>query len=50
MRDNINIFDFTLTQSEMDEIAKLDGTKKYYEPDLDTEERYATMEIQFEKQ
>lgn len=29
--DNADIFDFELTDEEMAEIAKLDGTKKYYE-------------------
>ena len=49
--DNADIFDFELTDEEMAEIAKLDGTKKYYEateealagylaikPDLDAQE------------
>ncbi len=45
IRDNFDIFDFTLTQEEMEQIAKLDGTKKYYEPDNETEEKYATMEL-----
>ena len=36
--DNADIFDFELTDEEMAEIAKLDGTKKYYE---DTEEALA---------
>ena len=29
--DNADIFDFELTDEEMAEVAKLDGTKKYYE-------------------
>ena len=48
IRSNFDIFDFTLTDAEMVEIAKLDGTKKYYTPDADTEERYATMHLPFE--
>jgi len=47
IRDNFDIFDFSLTQEEMERIAKLDGTKKYYEPDNETEEKYATMELAF---
>ncbi len=48
IRANFDIFDFTLTDVEMAEIAKLDGTKKYYQPDLATEEKYATMHLPFE--
>lgn len=48
IRDNINIFDFTLTDEEMAEIAKLDGTKKYYTADNATEEKYASMHLPFE--
>lgn len=49
IRDNGNIFDFTLTDEEMNEIAKLDGKKKYYVADNETEEKYATMHLPFEK-
>ena len=45
---NADIFDFTLTEEEMAEIAKLDGTKKYYNSDNETEEKYATMHLPFE--
>ncbi len=45
IRDNFDIFDFTLTDEEMKRISALDGTKKYYEPDNETEEKYATMEL-----
>ena len=48
IRDNADIFDFTLTDEEMAEIAKLDGTKKYYHQDAETEERYAQMHLPFE--
>ena len=48
IRDNADIFDFTLTADEMAEIAKLDGTKKYYQADLATEEKYAEMHLPFE--
>lgn len=48
IRDNINIFDFSLTDEEMAEIAKLDGTRKYYTADNATEEKYATMHLPFE--
>ena len=49
IRDNADIFDFTLTDDEMAEIAKLDGTKKYYVPDEATVEKYATMHLPFEE-
>ena len=48
IRDNFNLFDITLTDEEMSEIAKLDGTKKYYEPDEATVEKYASRHLPFE--
>lgn len=48
IRDNFDIFDFTLTAEEMAEIVALDGTKKYYHADNETEEKYATMHLPFE--
>ncbi|MGN0950080.1 MAG: aldo/keto reductase [Mitsuokella sp.] len=49
IRSNFDIFDFSLTDEEMKEIAKLDGTKRYYHPDDKVEESYATMHLCFEK-
>lgn len=48
IRANFDIFDFRLTDEEMAEIAKLDGTKKYYTPDAQMEENYAGMHLPFE--
>ena len=48
IRDNGDIFDFSLTEEEMAEIAKLDGTKKYYHADEKQVEKYATMHLPFE--
>ena len=48
IRDNADIFDFTLTDEEMEEILKLDGTKKYYHADEEQVEKYATMHLPFE--
>ena len=48
IRDNGDIFDFTLTDEEMAEIAKLDGTKKYYNASKEDVEKYATMHLPFE--
>ena len=49
LRANFDIFDFALTAAEMEEIAKLDGKKRYYHPDNVTEEGYASMHLCFEK-
>ena len=48
IRDNIDIFDFTLTDEEMAEIAKLDGTKKYYYATEGQVQKYAEMHLPFE--
>ncbi len=48
IRDNGDIFDFTLTEEEMAEIGKLDGTKKYYHASEEEVEKYATMHLPFE--
>ena len=48
IRDNGDIFDFSLTEEEMAEIAKLDGTKKFYHADEEQVEKYATMHLPFE--
>ena len=48
IRDNGDIFDFSLTEEEMAEIAKLDGTRKYYHVDEEQVEKYATMHLPFE--
>lgn len=48
IKSNFDVFDFQLTDNEMAEIAKLDGTKRYYTPDEKTEEQYATMKLGFE--
>lgn len=49
IRANFDIFDFVLTEAEMAEIAKLDGKKRYYTPDDATEEKYASMQLSFER-
>lgn len=48
LRSNIDLFDFALTPDEMAEIAKLDGTKRYYTADDATEEKYVAMHLPFE--
>ena len=49
IRDNIDIFDFALTEEEMAEIAKLDGTKKYYHAKEEQVQKYAEMHLPFER-
>ena len=48
IRDNGDIFDFSLTDDEMAEIARLDGTKKYYNATDYEVEKYAGMHLPFE--
>ena len=48
IRDNIDIFDFTLTEEEMKEIAKLDNAKKYYYATEEQVQKYAEMHLPFE--
>jgi diketogulonate reductase-like aldo/keto reductase len=49
IRSNFDIFDFELTDEDMKEIAKLDGTKRYYTPNKTLEESYASMKLGYEK-
>lgn len=48
--DNADIFDFQLTDEEMAEIAKLDGTKKYYEATEEALAGYLNMRPDFDSQ
>ena len=48
IRENFDIFDFELTDEEMNEINKLNGTKKYYIPDEKLVESYAGMHLPIE--
>ena len=45
IRSNADIFDFSLTEEEMSEIATLNGKKKYYHSDPETEEKYAEVHL-----
>lgn len=49
IRANLDIFDFRLTEEDMKEIGKLEGTKKYYTATEDIEEKYASMHLPFER-
>lgn len=48
--DNAGIFDFELTDEEMAEIAKLDGTKKYYEATEEALAGYLAIKPDFDAQ
>lgn len=46
IRDNFDIFNFTLTEDEMTEIAKVDKGARYYHATPELIKMYATMELQ----
>ena len=49
IRDNLEIFDFSLTDDEMAEIAKLDKGKRYYHRTDDQLEQFAVWSPAYEK-
>lgn len=49
IRDNLDIFDFSLTDDEMAEIAKLDKGKRYYHRTDDQLEQFAVWSPAYEK-
>lgn len=50
IRDNFNIFDFSLTDEEMAEIAKLDKNIRYYNATKEDVQKYASMSLDFDSQ
>lgn len=50
IRDNADIFDFSLSDEEMAEVAKLDGTKKYYEATEEALAGYLALRPDFDAQ
>ncbi|MBQ9046314.1 MAG: aldo/keto reductase [Solobacterium sp.] len=50
IRDNFNIFDFTLTDEEMTEIAKVNKNVRYYNATIEDAQKYAQMKIDFNAQ
>ena len=51
IKDNFNIFDFTLTDEEMAEIGKLDKNTRYYNMSLeDAAKNYLSLQIDFNAQ
>ncbi len=49
IKDNLNILDFTLTENEMVEIAKLDKNKRYYHRTDAQLEQFASWRPEFER-
>lgn len=50
IKDNINIFDFTLTDEELSKIAKLDRNKPYYEASQEALQGYLAFAPDFNSQ
>jgi len=50
IRDNFNIFDFTLTDDEMTEIAAVDKNVRYYNATIEDAQKYAKMDMDFNAQ
>ena len=50
IRDNFNIFDFTLTDEEMAEIAAVDKNLRYYNATIEEAQKYAKMNMDFNAQ
>ena len=50
IRDNFNIFDFSLTDAEMAEIAAVDKNVRYYNATIEDAQKYAKMAMDFNAQ
>lgn len=50
IKENIDLFDFTLTDDEMERIYALNKNVRYYNPPADMEEKYATFAIDLDSQ
>ena len=50
IRDNFNIFDFTLTDEEMAEIASVDKNLRYYNATIEEAQKYAKINMDFNAQ
>ncbi len=50
IRDNFNIFDFSLTVEEMAEIAKLNKNVRYYNATVEDAQKYTNMNMDFNAQ
>ena len=49
IKDNLDILDFTLTDDEMNEIAKLDINKRYYHRTEEQLKSFAAWRPEFER-
>ena len=47
IRDNINVFDFMLTEQDMADISKINKNKRYYVPSPEITASYAKMDFDF---
>ncbi len=50
IKDNINIFDFKLSDEEMTKIAKVDKNERYYHQSDDALEKYANIKVNYEEE
>ncbi|MBR3393735.1 MAG: aldo/keto reductase [Firmicutes bacterium] len=50
IRDNFNIFDFTLSDEEMAKIAAVNKNVRYYNATIEEAQRYAKMALDFDSQ
>lgn len=50
IRENFNIFDFTLTEEELNEIASVNKNVRYFTATLEDQQKYARMNIDFSAQ
>ena len=50
IRDNLNIFDFALTDEDMAEIAAVDKNVRYYNATIEDAQKYAHMNMDFNSQ
>ena len=50
IKDNFNIFDFELTEEEMEEIKGIDKNVRYYNSTIEEAQKYASMALDFDSQ
>ena len=50
IRDNFDLFDFELTDEEMDKICSLNKNHRYYYPSMEQLKEYAKIEPEYEKE
>ena len=50
IKDNFNIFDFELTEEEMEEIKGIDKNVRYYNSTIEEAQKYASLALDFDSQ